>query len=129
MSFKSKRKSVVQAFESGLITVRIDKIAPLYVVPPQTKKTVKYQRISSSIREIGLVEPLVVNRPSAGGDHYILLDGHMRHAVLQDQGVVETKCIVSTDDEAFTYNRRISRLATIQEHKMILRALDKGVPE
>lgn len=129
MSFKSKRKSVVQAFESGLITVRLDKIAPLYVVPPQTKKTVKYQRISSSIREIGLVEPLVVNRPSAGGDHYILLDGHMRHAVLQDQGVVETKCIVSTDDEAFTYNRRISRLATIQEHKMILRALDKGVPE
>ena len=129
MSFKSNRKSIVQAFESDLLTIRLDKIAPLYVVPPQTKKTVKYNRISSSIREIGLVEPLVVNRPPAGDDHYILLDGHMRLAVLQDQNVSETNCIVSTDDEAFTYNRRISRLATIQEHKMILRALDKGVPE
>ncbi len=129
MSAKSKRKSVVQAFESDLVTVRLDKIAPLYVVPPQTKKTVKYQRISSSIRETGLVEPLVVNRPPTDEDPYILLDGHMRLAVLQDQGVEETRCIVSTDDEAFTYNRRISRLATIQEHKMILRALDKGVPE
>ncbi len=38
-------------------------------------------------------------------------------------------CLVATDDEAYTYNRRISRLATIQEHKMILKAIEKGVPE
>ena len=33
------------------------------------------------------------------------------------------------DDESFTYNKRISRLATIQEHKMILRAVERGVSE
>ncbi|WP_267899676.1 plasmid partitioning protein RepB C-terminal domain-containing protein [Sinorhizobium medicae] len=38
-------------------------------------------------------------------------------------------CLVATEDEAYTYNRRISRLATIQEHKMILKAIEKGVPE
>ena len=39
------------------------------------------------------------------------------------------ECLVSTDDEAFTYNKRISRLAAVQEHKMILRAIERGVPE
>jgi len=38
-------------------------------------------------------------------------------------------CLIATDDEAFTYNKRISRLATIQEHKMILKAISAGVPE
>jgi len=38
-------------------------------------------------------------------------------------------CLIATDDEAFTYNKRISRLATIQEHKMILKAIESGVPE
>jgi hypothetical protein len=36
---------------------------------------------------------------------------------------------VATDDEAITYNKRISRMAIIQEHKMILKALEKGVSE
>ena len=38
-------------------------------------------------------------------------------------------CLAATDDESFTYNKRISRLATIQEHKMILRAVERGVSE
>ena len=37
--------------------------------------------------------------------------------------------VVSTDDEAFTYNKRISRLSSVQEHKMIRRAIERGVPE
>lgn len=44
-------------------------------------------------------------------------------------GTTEVECLVSTDDEAFTYNKRISRLAAVQEHKMILRAIERGVPE
>jgi RepB plasmid partitioning protein len=36
---------------------------------------------------------------------------------------------VSTDDEAFTYNKRVNRLAMIQEHRMILKAVERGVPE
>jgi hypothetical protein len=37
--------------------------------------------------------------------------------------------MLSTDDEAFTYNKRINRLAIIQEHRMILKAIERGVPE
>jgi hypothetical protein len=36
---------------------------------------------------------------------------------------------MADDDEAFTYNKRINRLATIQEHYMIVRALERGVSE
>lgn len=44
-------------------------------------------------------------------------------------GETTVTCLVATDDESFAYNKRISRLATIQEHKMILRAVERGVSE
>jgi len=31
--------------------------------------------------------------------------------------------LISTDDEAFTYNKRISRLSAVQEHRMIAKAI------
>ena len=39
------------------------------------------------------------------------------------------ECIISTDDESYTYNKRINRLAAIQEHRMIRRAIERGAPE
>jgi RepB plasmid partitioning protein len=38
-------------------------------------------------------------------------------------------CLISTDDEAFTYNKRVNRIAPIQEHKMILKAVERRVSE
>jgi hypothetical protein len=38
-------------------------------------------------------------------------------------------CLLATDDEAFTYDKRINRLAPIQEHIMIIRAIERGVSE
>ena len=46
-----------------------------------------------------------------------------------DAGVTEVRCLIALDDEAFTYNKRINRLATIQEHFMIVRAIERGVSE
>jgi Trp operon repressor len=37
--------------------------------------------------------------------------------------------LLATDDEAFTYNKGVSRLAIVQEHFMILRAIERGVSE
>ncbi len=122
-------KQVCLAFEQKLIWVALDRICPLYAVQKDTKETVKCIQISASIREIGLVEPLVVAQDRSEPDNYMLLDGHLRHAILLDMGEEYALCQISTDDEAFTYNKRISRLATIQEHKMILMAVRRGVPE
>lgn len=129
MTSDSVEKEVVAAFEKGLLTVRFDQIAPLYIVTPQKKASTKYKQIVASILEIGLVEPIVVASDKHEPNQYTLLDGHLRLEVLKDLEHVETQCLISTDDEAFKYNKRINRLATIQEHKMILRALSLGVPE
>src|SRR3546814_7920739 len=59
---------------------------------------------------------------------YSLLDGHLRVEVLKDLGITEVECLVAADDDTYTYNKRINRLAPIQEHRMIQRAIDRGVP-
>lgn len=120
--------AVKLAFERELIVVRLDQILPLRQVTDHVKKTVKYRRIAQSIAEIGIIEPLAVAK-ATDGDGLMLLDGHIRHAVLVDLGHTETRCLMARDDEAFTYNKRINRLATIQEHYMIVRALERGVSE
>lgn len=58
---------------------------------------------------------------------FILLDGHLRVLALKDLGVHEAPCLLAKDDETYTYNHRINRLSTIQEHYMIRRAIDRGV--
>ncbi|WP_236694565.1 plasmid partitioning protein RepB C-terminal domain-containing protein [Sphingomonas sp. Leaf343] len=74
-----------------------------------------------------MIEPLVVTHPDRDGKH-MLLDGHLRLDALRERGAGTAPCIISDDDEAFTYNKRVNRLATVQEHYMIARAIDRGVP-
>lgn len=45
----------------------------------------------------------------------------IRHAILRDLGESETRCLLARDDEAFTYNKRINRLAAMRERYMIVR--------
>lgn len=116
------------AFEQDLITVRLDEILPMRKTPEKVLASAKFRRIAQSVAEVGVIEPLVVVR-SPGAGPYMLLDGHVRLAILKDLGERETRCLVSDDDEAFTYNKRVNRLATIQEHYMIVRAIERGVSE
>jgi hypothetical protein len=116
-------------FEKTGVRLAMADIQPLRLVPPAVKNTTKYARIVSSIREVGIIEPPVVAHDKAEAGKFLLLDGHLRLEVLKDMGETTVECLVSTDDEAFTYNKRVNRLATIQEHKMILKAVEKGVPE
>ena len=34
---------------------------------------------------------------------------------------------MATDDESYTYNNRVNRLSSIQEHHMVRRAVERGV--
>jgi ParB-like chromosome segregation protein Spo0J len=79
--------------------------------------------------EIGIVEPHVVTRDRTDPGKYLLLDGHLRIQALKDHGKTEVVCLISIEDEAFTYNKRVNRIAVIQEHWMILKAIERGVPE
>jgi ParB-like chromosome segregation protein Spo0J len=85
--------------------------------------------IADSIAEVGIIEPPVVFPGREQPGTYLLLDGHLRFEILKDRGESEVFCLIATDDEAFTYNKRINRLAPIQEHFMIVRAIERGVSE
>lgn len=122
------RIPVKLSFERTTVRVCVDDIAPLHVITPAVKKGIKYRQICSSIREIGIIEPPVVIR-SSQKSKYIMLDGHLRLEACKDLGHTHLVCLIATDDEAFTYNRHVSRLASVQEHKMIMRAIERGVPE
>ncbi|OEJ65499.1 plasmid partitioning protein RepB C-terminal domain-containing protein [Magnetovibrio blakemorei] len=121
--------NVTIAFESARILVSLTDILPVKQLHASTKISRKYQQIAASIREVGIIEPPVVARAKGKKGKFLLLDGHLRIAVLKDLDIDDVTCLVSTDDEAFTYNKRINKLATIQEHKMILKAIKRGVPE
>jgi ParB-like chromosome segregation protein Spo0J len=129
MARKAAISTVKMAFEGAELRVAIAHIQPLKLVSSAIKKTQKYAQIAASIREVGIVEPPVVARDHSESGKYLLLDGHLRIDVLKDMGETEVTCLVSTDDEAFTYNKRVNRLAMIQEHRMILKAVQRGVPE
>ncbi len=119
---------VAMAFEPDSVLIRLPDILPVKQLPAKIKKSRKYQQISASIQEVGIIEPPVVARQRGRKGKFLLLDGHLRIEVLKEIEVDEVTCLVATDDEAYTYNKRINRLATIQEHKMILKAIERGVP-
>ena len=116
-------------FEPGTIVVPIDALMPVKTLRPTLKESAKYAQITQSIKEIGLVEAPVVARVEGEAGRYLLLDGHLRVEILKEMGRTEGECVVSLDDEAFTYNRNISRLSAVQERAMIVRAIERGVPE
>jgi hypothetical protein len=121
--------AVPKAFEDMTQRIALVDLSPLRPVTETVRRTRKYSQITASVREIGLVEPLVVAADRSAQGKFIVLDGHLRLEVLKDLGHAEATCLIATDDEAFTYNNRINRLAIIQEHKMILKAIERGVSE
>jgi len=122
-------ETVEAAFESRMRVLPVTALLPLKQIAQGTRASKKFQQIAASVACVGIIEPLVVAPSPDRSDRYLLLDGHLRHAVLVESGVTEVRCLIAKDDEAFTYNKRINRLATIQEHLMIVRAIDRGVSE
>ena len=110
--------------------VAVSQIVPSRSLRPGTKDSKKYAQIVGSIRAIGLVEaPVVHPRSQRSPGRYFLLDGHLRIEALKDLGISKVECLVSTDDETYTYNKRVNRICAVQEHRMIMRAVERGVPE
>lgn len=124
----SSANMIAQGFRGNTISIEISSILPVRSIGKTVKASHKYRQIACSIEEIGIVEPPVVCPDKQKGDLFLLLDGHLRLEVLKDLGHLEVECLISTDDEAFTYNKRISRLSAIQEQRMITKAIERSVP-
>ena len=111
-------------FEMEPLMLPLSEILPVRHIANPDKNIVRYQAILKSIKEVGMIEPLIVYKKEA---IYLLMDGHLRHAALLELGETEANCLLSTDDECYTYNARVSRLSPIQEHAMITKSVKAGV--
>lgn len=112
-------------FERRVVVIRLTDILPLRRLAPNVARSKRYARIATSIAEVGVIEPLPISKANAEGKH-LLLDGHLRYYVLCKRGEERVRCVIEEDDESFTYNKRVNRLATVQEYYMIQRALERG---
>jgi hypothetical protein len=116
-------------FGKERIRLPLDRILPVRVIKDPEKSVSRYASIVSSIREIGVIEPLMVYPQKKGNEgFYLLMDGHLRLHALRELRIAEVDCLIAIEDESFTYNARISRLSPIQEHAMIVKAVKDGVP-
>ena len=72
------------AFERKIVVLPLNAILPMRQVDESVRRTTKYRRIAKSVREIGIIEPIVVAPSKDTKDQYLLLDGHLRyHALIE----------------------------------------------
>lgn len=124
------RSDLKLAFEMQGKSLRIADILPSRKPDDKLRASRKYATVVASIREVGIIEPPVVHPLGADSQaKYLLVDGHLRIEALKDLGHDTVFCLIATDDEAYTYNVQVNRVSAIQEHFMILRAIERGVSE
>jgi hypothetical protein len=119
---------VLLAFEREYITLPLTAIVALKPLREGVRESRKFTQIVSSVKAIGLVEAPVVVRDRKQPEQYLLLDGHLRLEALRDLGIETVECLVATEEETYTYNKRVNRLPPIQEHRMVARSIERGVP-
>jgi hypothetical protein len=118
---------VLLGFVPEALSVSFERILPSRKIPAGLIATAKFKQIRASLDDVGLIEPLSISAIDKVSGQHVLLDGHIRLIALKDLGYQEASCLISKDDESYTYNSRINRLSTIQEHLMIRRAIERGV--
>jgi len=81
-----------------------------------------FARIRTSIKEVGLLEPLLVCQSTNG--YYDILDGELRYDVLMEMGLETVPCIIREDKDIYTANYQVNHLTPIEETKMIKKAME-----
>jgi len=112
--------------------IEFEKLEPNDYNPRKLFRSASLEELKESIKNYGLIEPLVV-RP-INKDKYEVICGMRRYYALQDLGVKEIECSVKEIDDtgaidlAFMENLQRESLTPIEEAKMFLTRL-KMFPE
>jgi ParB-like chromosome segregation protein Spo0J len=72
-------------------------ILPLKQLNAAVKATQEYQQVLSSVREVGVIEPLIVFPQDGESDTFMLLDGHIRLEVLKQLGSTHARPVPDRD--------------------------------
>jgi hypothetical protein len=118
---------VAAAFADRVETLPLTSIVPQKEIVPKFRRSKVYKVIATSLKKVGLIEPLVVF--PGNENQYLLVDGHLRLEILKEMGETQVKAIVAKEDEAYTYNRHVSCITGVTQHFMILKAISNGVTE
>ena len=112
--------------------IEFEKLVPNDYNPRKLFRSASLEELKESIKNYGLIEPLVV-RP-INKDKYEVICGMRRYYALQDLGIKEIECSVKEIDDtgaidlAFMENLQRESLTPIEEAKMFLTRL-KMFPE
>jgi ParB-like chromosome segregation protein Spo0J len=115
------------AFASAAVPLKLSILRIARPLPAPALASKKFYQVLASIAAVGLVEPVVVTAVGEPSESYRVLDGRLRIEALRRLDKDEALCLVTTDDEAYTYNKHISRLSQAQDARMITKALAHGV--
>ncbi len=111
-------------FTRETMVLPVSDLYPLFPRKIELKKSGTYKRIVSSIKELGMIEPIVVVERES---RYFIKDGYLRWQALKELEIEIAECLMGTDLDSYTYNKRINALAPVQAHSMIDRAVKEGV--
>jgi ParB-like chromosome segregation protein Spo0J len=106
-------KKVKIGFALKRVKIQVSKLLPTKQLPPNISNTPKYRQTAISVQKIGIIEPLLVHKKSDNSGDYFLLDGHLRIQILDNLGVAEVYCLLSTEDEGFVANRFIKAMSPL----------------
>ena len=87
----SKHADAVPAVADGLMQLPLDRITPNRYQPRKTFNEASIDELARSVREHGIVQPLVVTR---AGDRYELIAGERRYRAAQKAGLQTVPVIV-----------------------------------
>jgi ParB family chromosome partitioning protein len=120
--------SVVEDERSSYFLCPIEKIRPHRNQPRKTFSDAKLEELAASIREKGIIQPLVVRKMS---DHYELIAGERRWRAAQKAGVRDVPVVIQdvSDDTALEMalieNIQREDLNAVEEAEAYLALLDK----
>lgn len=117
---------IQKCFNDEFLEFPVSRLVYTKRLPANIKSSDKYKAILASIREVGLVEPIMIY-PDEGGRTLKVLDGHLRIEALLELSIEKAFCIISTIPDSFTPNKQVNQIAVIQQHNMIKKAIDSGV--
>ncbi len=100
--------------------IDINKLVPLNTRQINLEKNRGYQKILTTIKMIGLIEPLDVYQEN---EHYVILNGFLRYKALQELNITSVPCLIHPNKEAYTFNKMINNLSPVQESRMLHEAL------
>lgn len=112
------------SFHPTTVVLPVSSLYPMFTRKVAGRWGSVYRRIVSSIKEIGLIEPLVVIEKEG---RYYIKDGVLRWKALQELKIETVECLIGTDDDVYTYNKRVNPLSPSETHAMINKAISDGV--